>query len=172
MVGKVTNVTAGIGAGNKVSDIAPVDLDINLKGQSKGHNLHVVSPCASLCHTNKVCVERFVNIRFRNLKRVLIFGSRRRLPFGLAASSPAGHDFNVVFVGVFVSSDVFDGAMAELVVAVLGAVELVGEGIEQAVAYGPSVSNASRRKDNSSGLEGDSRQMDSQNSPSPRISAT
>jgi hypothetical protein len=117
------------------------EANVNIKSGCKSRDFHVVGPLAGLSHLLNMELE---------LPLQLLFGISRRLDGGgqgsggLAFGVPANvvHS-HVLAVEARVLLHVLDGDCAKHLVHVLGAVELIRQGIEQAVAFGRQLGGAS-----------------------------
>ena len=108
------------------------EADMHVHGGREGRHLHVVGPLAWLSHLLDMVFELLLQLLFRVIGGVDAGERRSRgLAFGVAADMVDGH---VLAVEVCVGLHVLDGGSAEHLVHLLVAVQLVGQGVEQAVA--------------------------------------
>lgn len=107
-------------------------MDIERRG--KGRYLHVVSPFAGLSHLLHMLFELLLQLLLRVVCGIDASGQRSRGgAFGVPPHAVDGH---VLAVEVCVVAHMLNGRDAKDVVHILVAIELVGQGIEQAVALG------------------------------------
>jgi hypothetical protein len=108
------------------------EADVDVKGRCKGGYFHVVGPLARLSHLLHMVFKLLLQLL---LGVVCCINARRHSSRGPAfrVSSHIIHS-HVLAIKVRVVSHVFDGCSPQDLVHLLVAVELVGQGVEQAVA--------------------------------------
>lgn len=115
--------------------VAKVDLDINLEGSCKSHNLHVISICAALCHPFQMCFVRSVDLSLSWTRLRLIGICSRILALRIATLSTTWVDIHERLKVGAILAQVLDYFRPKVFVLALMAVELVGQSIEKTVAY-------------------------------------
>ena len=104
------------------------EADMHMEGGSKGRHLHVISPLARLSHLLNVLLELPLQLLFGACGSLKSSGhGGGSLALGIAADGVHGH---VLAVEGGMLLHVLNGLGADLLVQLLGAVELVGQGIE------------------------------------------
>lgn len=113
-------------------EVSLPEANIDLKGGCKRRDFHVVGPLAGLAHLLDMELKLPLQLQL-GIGRRLDGGGHGGggLAFGIAANVVDGH---VLAVEARVLLHVLDGECAEDLVHVLGAVELIRKGIEEAVA--------------------------------------
>lgn len=135
-------------------EVSLPEANVDVEGGCKGRHFHVVSPLARLAHLLDMKLELPLQLLF-GISRGLDGGGQGSggLALGVSADVVHGH---VLAVEARVLLHVLDGECAKDLVHVLGAVELIRKGIEQAVALG--------------GQHGGASKVSTRDSPSPLIS--
>lgn len=148
MVGNVEGLAFVIGSGinigcrggawrEEVGVVCLPQADIDIESRGKGRDFHVVCPLARLTHLLYMMVKLLLQLLFSVVGGVETLGggigssSSSRLAFGISPHIIDGH---VLAVKVCTIPHVLDGGGTQDLVHVLVAVELVGQGVEQAVA--------------------------------------
>ena len=119
-----------------VCNVALVDLDVVAKGIAKGLNLHIISVGTSASHLLQVSLKDAVDVCLRRGREVIasIGIPSGILPLWVTSKSTARVYVNELLEQVRVLTHVFDDAGADLVVGALVAINLIGQGIEEAVS--------------------------------------
>lgn len=146
MVGNVESLAFVVGSGISIGcrggawreEVGVVSLpqaDIDIKSRGKGRDLHVVSPLARLTHLLYMVLKLQLQLLFSVVGGVETLsggiGSSSRLAFGIPPHIIDGH---VLAIKVCTVPHVLYGGGAQDLVHILVAVELVRQGVEQAVA--------------------------------------
>lgn len=121
--------------GEEVGVVGLPEADVDIEGRGKGGDLHVVGPLAGLAHFFHMVLELLLQLLLGVVACVHALccsGGGGRLALGVAADIVDGH---VLAVKVCAVLHVLNGGGAQHLVHVLVAVELVGQGVEQAVAF-------------------------------------
>ena len=120
--------------GDHVCKITLIDLDIHAICRPKGHNLHVVPVGTSLGHLLQMALELTINF-FGGWGSVIDGGrvASSILPLGIPSDATTRVDVNEAFVELGILTHVLDDARANFVMLGLGAKELIGESMKQAV---------------------------------------
>lgn len=123
----------GIAWREEVGVVSLPEADVDIEGRGEGGDLHVVGPLARLTHFFYMVLELLLQLLFGIVACVEALGSGGgRLAFGIAADIVDGH---VLAVKICTVLHVLNGRGTQYLVHVLVAVELVGQGVEQAVAF-------------------------------------
>ena len=130
-------VTIATSTRHHVRKVPLVDLDVDTERTAKGGDLHVVSIGAASCHDVEVTFEHLVDVGlgWGGYVGRAVEGAGV-LSFGIASGAAAGVDIDELFVIGGMITHVTDHLGTDGSVGGLVAVDLIGEGVEQAVAYG------------------------------------
>lgn len=130
-------VTIATSTRHHVRKVPLVDLDVDTERTAKGGDLHVVSVGASSCHDVEVTFKHLVDVGlgWGGYVGRAVEGAGV-LSFGIASGAAAGVDIDELFVIGGMITHVTDHLGTDGSVGGLVAVDLIGEGVEQAVAYG------------------------------------
>lgn len=137
VVGDVTEWFGGfVGrTGDDVIEVPLPDHDVCLEDASKGGNLHVVAVGAALGHALQVGVKDTLDVGGGGGGGVDGAGEGTGiLPLWIAAGASARADFDELLVVVGMIPHVIDDCSTNSDMMFLGAVELVGEGVEEAIS--------------------------------------
>lgn len=115
--------------------VAKVDLDINLEGSCKSHNLHVISICAALCHPLQMCFVRSVDLSLSRARLRLIGICSRILALRVTTLPTAWVDIHERLEVGSILAQVLNHFCSQVLVLALVAVELVRQSIEKTVPY-------------------------------------
>lgn len=133
--GAVGAVTIRTGTGNHVRKVSLIDLDIDGERCTKSRDLHVVTPCTAPSHVLKMALKHTINV---GLGRGSNVWWRRVgtdvLPLRIPPSATARVDIYELFVVVGTLSHMVYHFGANVVMLILMTVQLVGKGIEEAIA--------------------------------------
>lgn len=116
-------------------DVSLPDHDVGLVDLGKGGNLDIVPVGAALCHTTQICLKDAVDFCGRGSRGVAGGGVAAGIfPLRISTNAAARGDLYEGFVelGIF-SHKVYD-LCTNSGMLVLSTVELVGKGVEEAVA--------------------------------------
>lgn len=123
-----------VGRGH-VGKVALIDLDVGVECCTKSHNLHIISVRPPFGHLLQMSLKGSIDLLFRGRSSVDGSGeSSGILPLGVASDASTRVNVDEVFVNISVLPQIFDHASPDLVVTGLGAVDLIGESVEETVA--------------------------------------
>jgi len=118
---------------DEVGVISLPETDVDIEGRGESRHLHVVCPLAGLSHLLDVFVKLLLQLFFGVDGGLEPCGARSR---GLAFwVSPNIVDSHVLSVEARVVLHVLDGGYPNHLVHLLVTVELIGQGVEQTVAW-------------------------------------
>ena len=126
----------------EVGVVSLPETDVDVESRGKRRDFHVVGPLARLAHLLDVLVKLLLQLVVGVVGGVEPLGCRSRLAFGIAAHVVDGH---VLAVKVCILLHMLYGGYTQRLVQMLVATQLVGQGVEQAVAlHGVSSGHAEK----------------------------